>query len=106
LLPELLSPLLSSPQQALWFVPTAAFKWASMARRGKPSFGVQVSDAEQGKMNLFTRDMLLAGYIKKQVLSRGYRLCEIDGSRSVEQITAMLEQHFQAFLPNSGGEVP
>jgi hypothetical protein len=106
LLPELLSPLLSSKQQAIWFIPTEAFKWASMARRGKPSFGTQVSDADKAKMNLFTRDMLLAEYIKGQVLTQGYALFEVDGSRSAEQITAMLEQHFQAFLPDSGGEVP
>lgn len=60
LLPELLAPLLSSKHQAIWLIPTEAFKWASMARRGKPSFGDRVSDPEKAKTNLFTRDMLLA----------------------------------------------
>jgi len=102
LLPDLLSPLLSSQQQAIWFIPTAAFKRASMARRGKPSFGAQVSDPDQARRNLFTRDMLLAEHIKDQVLSQGYTLYEIDGSHSAEQVTAMLEQHFRAFLDHAG----
>jgi adenylate kinase family enzyme len=98
LLPELLLPLLSTKYQAIWFVPTEAFKWASMARRGKPSFGAQVSDPDRAKINLFTRDIMLAEYIKEQVLAQGYTLLEIDGSRSAEQITDRVEQHFASFL--------
>ena len=94
LLPELLAPLLLSNHHAIWLVPTEAFKWASMARRGKPSFGDRVSDPEKAKTNLFTRDMLLAEYIKDQVLKQGYRLQVIDGSKSAEQLTDMVEQHF------------
>lgn len=34
-LPELVHPLLSNPQQAIWLVPTESFKRDSMERRGK-----------------------------------------------------------------------
>jgi hypothetical protein len=101
LLPELLAPWLSSPAQAIWLVPTEAFKWASMTRRGKPSFGPQVSDPERAKTNLFTRDMLLAAYLKEQVPSYGYTVHEVDGSHSPDELADLIEQHFASLLFNS-----
>jgi hypothetical protein len=49
LLPELVHPVLSNPNQAVWLVPTETFKLDSMARRGKPSFRELVSDPEKAK---------------------------------------------------------
>jgi adenylate kinase family enzyme len=98
LLPELLVPLLSSPRQAVWLVPTEAFKWASMIRRGKPSFSSEVSDPHRAKLNLFRRDRLLAEYIKEQVLSREHTLYEVDGSCSVEEMTDLIEKHFSPYF--------
>src|SRR5688572_9543714 len=47
LLPEMIAPLLRSPSQAVWLVPTEQFKEAAMALRGKPSFGPGISDADK-----------------------------------------------------------
>ena len=99
LLPELVRPMLSSYHQAIWFVPTESFKRDSMERRGKPSFGKLTSNPEKTKTNLFTRDMMLADYYRKQVSSYGYTLYEIDGSRSAEQMTDLVEAHFAKYLP-------
>ena len=74
LLPELLTPILFYPHQALWLTPTESFKRDSMTRRGKPSFGSQVSDHERAKNNLLARDLLLAEHIKSQVLQYDYTL--------------------------------
>ncbi len=97
-LPELVHPILSSHHQAIWFVPTEKFKRESMARRGKPSFASSLTNPEQAKMNLFTRDMMLADYYRKQVLSYGYTLCEIDGSQSADEMTSTTEFHFAKYL--------
>ena len=97
LLPELVHPILCSRYQAVWLVPTEAFKWESMARRGKPSFAKLTSDPEKAKMNLFTRDMMLADYYRKQVLSYGYTLHEIDGSHSAEEMTDLIDEHFSKY---------
>jgi hypothetical protein len=97
-LPELLAPLLSSPAQALWLVPTESFKLASMQRRNKPSFGAQVSDPVRAKQNLFARDMLLAQYIREQVSKYSYTLYEVDGSRSAGETADLIEGHFSPFL--------
>lgn len=100
LLPELVQPLLSNHNQAVWLVPSETFKLDSMARRGKPSFGKLVSNLERAKTNLFTRDKMLADYYRKQVPAFGYTLFEIDGSRSVEEMTDIIDSHFARY-PNS-----
>jgi 2-phosphoglycerate kinase len=94
LLPELLAPLLSRPTQAVWLVPTPAFKQASMARRSKPSFASQTSDPERARANLLERDRLLTVFICEQVVSYGYTLYHIDGARSPDEMVKLLEQSF------------
>jgi len=98
LTPELLSPVLSSKRQAIWLVPTGEFKWASMKRRKKPSFRDQVSNPERATRNVFTRDMLLAECVRAQAQSRGLTVYKVDGSRSVEEMATLIEQHFEPFL--------
>lgn len=98
LTPEFLSPVLSSKRQAIWLVPTEEFKWASMKRRNKPSFRDQVSNPERATRNVFTRDMLLAERVKAQVQARSLTVYEVDGSRSVGEMTTLIEQHFEPFL--------
>ncbi|MHC5033796.1 MAG: hypothetical protein ACYTFZ_02005 [Planctomycetota bacterium] len=98
LTPELVSPVLSSNRQAIWLVPTEEFKRASMKRRNKPSFRDKTSNPERATSNVFTRDMVMAGRIKEQAQSRGLRVYEIDGSGSVEDTAAVVEQHFEPFL--------
>jgi 2-phosphoglycerate kinase len=98
LTPELLSPILSSKRQAVWLVPTEDFKWASMERRNKPSFRDQVSNPERATRNVFMRDMLLTKQVRAQAQSRGLTVYELDGSRSVEEMATLIEQHFEPFL--------
>lgn len=98
LLPELVNPVLSSPNQAIWFVPTDTFKWDSMLRRNKPSFASQLSDPQTARMNLVARDKMLADYYRQQVPSWGYRLLEIDGLRSIEEVTRLVEIHFSKYM--------
>jgi hypothetical protein len=41
---------------------------------------------------------MLADYYRKQVLFYGHVLYDIDGSRSAEQMTDMVEAHFAQYL--------
>lgn len=104
--PELLFPILSSVRQAVWFVPSEDFKWASMERRNKPSFKGEVSDPERATRNVFVRDMLLAKQVSVQAESRGLTVYKIDGTCSTEDMATQVEQHFEPFLhkhkPKSG----
>lgn len=98
LLPELVHPMLSDHHQAIWFIPTEKFKWESMERRGKPSFAAKTSDSEKARNNLFKRDMLLADIYREQVPKYGYVLYEVNGSRSVEEMTELTKMHFANYL--------
>jgi hypothetical protein len=101
LTPELISPVLLSNRQAIWLVPTQAFKWASMKRRNKPSFRNRTSDPERATENVFRRDVLLAERVKSQAQSRGLTVVEIDGSRSAEDMASLIERHFEPLLRRS-----
>jgi hypothetical protein len=98
LTPELLSSALSSGRQAVWFVPTKQFKQASMAQRSKPSFRDRVSNPHRATRNVLLRDLLLAAQLKAQAESRGLTVYEVDGSRPVEEMATLIEQHFEPFL--------
>jgi hypothetical protein len=94
LFPELVAPLLTSPRQALWLNPTVEFKRASAARRDKPAFRHETSDSERATRNWFERDMLLAAHIERQAQEHGLRVVTVDGSRSLEEMVAMVAEHF------------
>lgn len=98
LMPELIFPVLSNNRQAIWLVPTAQFKRASMIRRDKPSFRDQTSDPERARQNLLRRDMLLTEHVKTQAVAYDLKVHEIDGSQSVERVAALVEQHFAPHL--------
>lgn len=96
--PELLFPVLTNHRQGIWLVPTAQFKRASMLRRDKPSFRHQTSNPEVAWQNLFRRDLLLAEHVKAQAEIYSLQVAEIDGLQSVEQVAALIEQHFNPHL--------
>jgi adenylate kinase family enzyme len=98
LIPELVMPLLTDPGQALWLVPSPAFKQASMERRNKPSFRDATRDPELARRNVYERDMLLAAYIKGDALSRGLIVYEVDGSQPAETMAHLVEHHFISWL--------
>jgi hypothetical protein len=99
LLPELLKPALSSPNQALWLAPTRQFKRESMERRGKPSFAAALSNPQIGKSNLLERDLLLGEHYRRQAAALGLVLYEVDGSRSLEEMVEITRRHFAGYHP-------
>ena len=97
--PEAILPLLASPRQAIWLVPSAAFKRASHARRGKSAWRAGLSDPERAYRNHVERDLLLAEHYRRQARALGVPLIEVDGSRPVEEVAAEIEAHFASQLP-------
>lgn len=98
LTPELVSPLLSHPSQAIWLVPTPQFKSESMLRRNKPSFRGETGDPERATRNLVSRDALLTQHIQSQAGARGLTVWEIDGSVAAEAMADRLENYFRLYL--------
>jgi hypothetical protein len=97
--PDLIAPLLSSPRQALWLVPTDAFKRASAARRDKPAIRHETSDPERATHNWFERDAYLADHVRRRACELGLSLWEVDGTLTIDQTLAAVEAHFAPFLP-------
>jgi hypothetical protein len=94
LTPELLEPVLTSPRQAIWLVPTEPFKLAAMQRRGKGRFCGQVSDPQRAWRNLLQRDRLLTERIKADATARHMILLEVDGSETIDAVAARVARHF------------
>jgi hypothetical protein len=104
--PACVAPYLSSSHQALWLVPTDAFcerarrqKRAALVERQK-RHGVynEGRDPEKRLRNIIDRDQQLARYVKQQAGALHLPLYEVDGSRSLEEMTDLVERHFDPYL--------
>lgn len=99
LLPECVAPLLSSPRQAIWLVPTEAFKRATQPTRGgAPMDGT--SDPERAYRNLIALDLQLAVNVKRRAGELGLTVLDVDGMRSLDDVAAAVAKHFR--LPGAG----
>jgi hypothetical protein len=98
LFPKLVMPVLTSPHQAIWLLPTDAFIRASQERRDKPSLRVESSDPERFRANFLARDRLLANYIRDEVARLGLPHIEIDGQRTAEEIADSIQSHFTGHI--------
>ena len=97
--PEVVLPLLSDARQAIWLVPTEAFKRASHARRRKGEWRRElVSDPERSMRNHIERDLLMAERYRRTAREMGLPLVEVDGSRSAVEVAAEVEAHFAPLL--------
>ncbi len=96
--PELLSPLLADPHQAIWLVPSPAFKVTSSIRRDKPGSRWETTDPDLAQRNLIERDLIMGKYVHDSARELGLQVYEVDGSRSLEQVRADIEQFFGSLL--------
>lgn len=101
LLPECVAPLLTDPRQALWLVPTEAFKRATQPTRGgRPA--IWTSDPERAYGNLLALDLRLAVDVKRRAGELGLTVLDVDGARSLDETAAAVARHFAPRLPTSG----
>jgi adenylate kinase family enzyme len=104
--PACVAPYLSDPHQAIWLVPTDDFceqarrqKQAALAeRQRRHDMYDEGSDPEQRLRKLIARDRLLARYVSEQAQELGLMVIEVDGSRSAEAMTELVERHFDPYL--------
>jgi hypothetical protein len=93
LLPRLVAPLLSRPQQAIWLAPTPAFRRAAFDSRGfTGEIPRQTSRPERALSNLLARDHLFTDEVVKDATALHLRVLEIDGTLSVEEGTRRVAQ--------------
>lgn len=92
LFPELVQPLLSSPQQAIWLL--ASDNVIRNVRTNRPS-GIkrETSDPDRAIANVIARDFILARYIRDQAERLGLATYPVDWTESLEQVAQAVERH-------------
>ncbi|HUZ03668.1 MAG TPA: hypothetical protein VMU89_25265 [Thermomicrobiaceae bacterium] len=99
LFPDCVLPFIADARQAIWLVPSDDFKRASVLRRGKPGARHETSDPERAQRNLIARDLIMGAYVRRRAAALGLILVEVDGSRNLDEMATLVEQHFAPGLP-------
>ena len=98
--PSRVAPLLASPRQAIWLVPTGEFRDAVARRRyGAAGPLAETSDPERAGRNLRERDLRLGRHLARSCAELGLRYVEVDGSLDLDAALALVEEHFRPHLP-------
>lgn len=91
LLPRHVAPLLDRPDQAVWLVPTPAFRQAAFDRRGFTwEIPRKTSDPERALSNLLARDQIFTDAVFSEATALCLRVLQVDGSLSVEETTRLV----------------
>jgi len=79
LLPQLVAPLLSGPQHAVWLLPTPPFRRAAFEARGDLwQIAQRTSDPPRALANLLERDRLFTDRLRAQTRQQGLTALEVD----------------------------
>lgn len=93
LLPRLVAPLLSWPDQAVWLIPTPEFRRAALANRGSTwSIAGRTGDRELALANILARDALYTEEVFRQAVALQLTTIEVDGSASVDELAKRVEE--------------
>lgn len=104
--PACVAPYLSHPHQAIWLTPTDSFceqarrrKQLELVKRQKRHGLYKEShDSEKRLHNVIDRDRQLACYVRREAEALHLPLYEVDGSRSLDEMTELVEKHFDPYL--------
>jgi 2-phosphoglycerate kinase len=88
LLPRLVAPLLSHPDQAVWLIPTPEFRRAAFDSRGYTwEIPRKTSRPEQALSNLLARDQLFTDEVARQATALQLHAIEVYSAVSVDELT-------------------
>jgi hypothetical protein len=86
LFPDLIAPLMQTPEHGLWLLPTPEFSQHGVA--GRRAGGLTGAAAQRRR----DRDVLLTEMNRRQVRRRGVPAAEVDGNRSLADTIDMVAQ--------------
>jgi hypothetical protein len=95
LFPNVVVPHLTDRARAVWLIPTPEFQHARLEGRPAPK---SVSDSKRARLNRIEVALLLTATIEGQARERGVRIVTVDGSRSVDELVASVENAFAKAL--------
>ena len=103
--PWCVAPLLSSPRQAIFLVPTRERREIVAARRwggsGQPERFPGIVERERALINVSARDALLDARIVSSCAELGLRCERLDGTLDLDDSLALVEAHFREYLPTT-----
>lgn len=106
LLPELVAPV-AARRQALWFVPEPAFQRRHYAQRSFiQGILAQCRDAQTAWDNWMQRDEQFGDVVAHAAAVHGYPVETVDGSRSLDELTAVAAAHFGLVSVTPRSECP
>jgi 2-phosphoglycerate kinase len=94
LLPELIAPVIADQRQAIFLLPTFAFREWALGQRGWVTIEGS-SDPDRARSNRLARDALLTEHVRRTATARGLTIIEVDGTRSLADITSEVQRRFQ-----------
>ena len=95
LLPALVAPLLTLPQQAIWVVPTPMFQRMHYARRPFiQDILAQCSNPAQAWDNWMQRDEQFAVHVAANATAHDLAVTWVDGRRTIADLSVMLAAHW------------
>src|SRR6266568_3061489 len=93
LLPRLVAPLLSQPNQAVWLIATPQFRRAALESRGSLwSIAGRTSDPERALSNVLARDAIYTEEVFKEAAALQLNTIEINESFSVDELVTRVEE--------------
>jgi hypothetical protein len=91
LLPRLVAPLLTRPDQAVWLVPSPEFRRAAFASRGSTwDIAGQTSDPGRALAKLLVRDELFTDEVARQATALRLRMIEVTLALAVDDLTRLV----------------
>jgi hypothetical protein len=100
LTPEVVAPLLESPRQAVWLLPTPRFRSEQLLNRSQAwATPNRTRNPTRAQANRIERDTLLVERVREQALARGLHVIDVDGSRRLAEIEAHVVSHLRPYLP-------
>jgi hypothetical protein len=94
LLPRLVAPFLSHPDQAIWLAPTPDFRRTAFDTRGFTwKIPEKTSKPEQALSNFLVRDQLFTDEIAQEATALQLRVVTVDGQLSVNELTSCVADH-------------
>lgn len=103
LLPHLVAPYLSEPGQAVWLLPTPAFRRAAFADRGGLwTIASRTGDPRRALRNLLERDRMFTDRLAAQTRRLGLRTIRVDGSIPEDALAERVWRGFTRHRSPSG----
>lgn len=96
LLPHLVKPLLSEPDQAVWLLPTPDFRESVIESRGGPawSFLARTSDPAKALKNLLERDRMFTDVLREETTRLRLPVIDVEKSTTENDLTRRVKDVF------------